>query len=82
MRDENAFPMLTVHLWDLRAQLEAQLRCLTKVHRWVDELPGPSAAERRTRKDEIIQNLTEIRDTAGTVRDAAVSAMVSAEETL
>ena len=82
MPDENAFPLLTIHLWDLRGQLEAQLRCLTKVQRWVDELPGLSDDERHTRKVETLQNLTEIRYTAGIVRDAAQSAMVSAEEAI
>ena len=71
---------LVLHLWDIRAQLEAQLRCLTKVHRWVDDLPTTPAPDRAALKAEILQNLTEIQSTCDIVRDASANAIAAAKQ--
>ena len=71
----DARSLLTANLWDLRAQVEAQLRCLTKVQRWADEFPSLSPGGRQWRKEEIAQNLREIRTTAETVADVAEAAI-------
>jgi hypothetical protein len=73
---------LALHLWDLRAQLEAQLRCLTKVHRWVDDFPTLPAEQRAQQKREILENLEEIRSTSEIVRGIATAAISAADESL
>jgi hypothetical protein len=73
-------PTLPVHLWDLRAQLEAQLRCLTKIQRWVDEFSALSPRQQSTRHREITENLTEILTTSDLVRRIAGDAISSIED--
>lgn len=70
---------LLAYLWDLRAQLEAQLRCLTKVQRWVAEFSTQPKLGRSVRRAEIIQNLSEIESTADVVRTVTAEAIVTIE---
>jgi len=72
-------PTLPPHLWDLRAQLEAQLRCLTKIQRWVDEFSALSPRQQATRSIEIVENLTEILTTSDVVRRVAGAAISTIE---
>ena len=72
-------PTLPAYLWDLRAQLEAQLRCLTKIQRWVDEFAALSPPQQSSRSSEIIENLTEILTTSDVVRRVTAEAISSIE---
>jgi hypothetical protein len=72
-------PTLPAYLWDLRAQLEAQLRCLTKIQRWVDEFSELSPRQQPGRSKEIIENLREILTTGDLVRRVTGEAIASVE---
>jgi hypothetical protein len=71
-------PTLSLVLWDLRAQFEAQIRRLGKIQKWVDEFATLPSEQQGARHDEIVQNLTEIVNTSKLVGQVGTSAIALA----
>jgi hypothetical protein len=65
---------LSAALWDLRAQVEAELRCLTKVHRLHDGGSEPGDKAR------IIAELRDVLRINNDIRTACEMAIVTADE--
>jgi hypothetical protein len=53
-------PLLPLYLWDLRAQVEAQLRSLTTLQRTYDHRVLLPAAQRADDKARLVADLSEI----------------------
>jgi hypothetical protein len=53
--------LLSVHLWDLRSQAEAKLRCLTRLQQMVAKFERSSSpTEREHLHKEIVKDLTDL----------------------
>jgi hypothetical protein len=74
-----ADPVLTLHLWDLRAQVEAQLRCLTTVQHKLDALPDSSATSFSADKAVIIKDLSDILAMNASIREVSQLALGQAQ---
>ena len=73
-------PLLSAHLWDLRAQAESKLRCLTRLQQLVAEYDlCADHAERRTKHQQIIKDLTDIVTISKALRLAADEAFAAAQ---
>lgn len=66
--------MLQLHVWDLRTQVEAQLRRLTGVQQLLDAMTQ-SADYRDVHKQRISQNLSEIQHANATIADVSAAAL-------
>ena len=66
--------MLQLHVWDLRTQVEAQLRRLTGVQQMLDAMTQ-SADNRDAHKQRINQNLIEIQHANATIADVSAAAL-------
>jgi hypothetical protein len=75
--ETNAF--LSLHLWDLRAQVEAQLRCLTTVQRINDNLPAGGDARRAHDRGRMIADLRDILRASDAIRAVCEQALEQAE---
>ncbi len=76
MPERRAVAVLDTHLWSLRAEVEAQLRTLTDIHRQIHYLPPRGDQAWSSRLDRITTDLTHIADAnriIGDLCDAAVS---------
>ena len=71
--------MLPLYLWDLRAQVEAQLRALTDVQRLLDALPTAGNGERERHTTRIVKDIQEILRANAAIREVTVTALDAAE---
>ena len=70
---------LPVYLWDLRAQVESQLRLLTGVQRLLDDLPvlrGTSASDATVG---IVRDLSLLVEANGNIREVSALALSAAQ---
>jgi hypothetical protein len=72
--------VLSAHLWDLRSQAEAKLRCLTRLQQMLAEYsnctdPGKRAVERAR----ILDDLKDVVTISNTLRSVAEQAFAAAE---
>jgi hypothetical protein len=60
--------LLSTHLWDVRASLEAQVRCLTTIQKNVTDFQKtPNEKERASLKGKILSDLAQIGQLSLTV---------------
>jgi hypothetical protein len=60
--------LLSTHLWDVRASLEAQVRCLTTIQKNLTAFhKAPNEQERATLRDKILSGLAQIGQSSLTV---------------
>jgi hypothetical protein len=71
--------MLRVYLWDLRAQAESKLRCLTRVQQLVDQFAVAPVARRPGLHDKLLQDLRDVVRITGTLQSVAEAALHAAE---
>ncbi|MGE3473150.1 MAG: hypothetical protein AB7O28_22575 [Vicinamibacterales bacterium] len=71
--------LLTAHLWDLRAQVESQLRCITKIHRRFEALAPKGSDRRAADKQAIVSDLSDVLTMAAAVRGVCESAIEAVE---
>jgi hypothetical protein len=69
-----AYQTLSLHLWDIRAQLEAQIRCLTKVHPTVDAWPNTNTGERIATRADLLKDFDDLVRATKLVADLATEA--------
>ena len=74
----NGDAFLTLHLWDLRAQVEAQLRRLTKVHTKLEKLGDRTAESFPGDKALIIEDLSDIVRMSANVSEVSQLALEQA----
>ena len=72
--------MLAPTLWDLRSQMEAQLRHLDKVQKWTNELSTLSGPRHFIRQNEIVESLSEILGLGDLIHDIAANAIAIAKQ--
>ncbi len=70
--------MLPLYLWDLRAQVESQLRMLTDVQRLLDLIATTPPAARTPHTAKIVSHLTEILNANAAIRDVTATALEAA----
>ena len=71
--------MLAAHLWDLRAQAEAKLRCLTRLQQQLADYDAArSERDRKEKHQHILRDLTDIVTISKALHDVAVRAMEEA----
>ena len=71
--------MLPLYLWDLRAQVEAQLRALTEVQRLLDVLATSPARTRNAHTSKILKDLQEILHANTAIREVTATALEAAQ---
>jgi hypothetical protein len=72
--------VLSAHLWDLRAQAEAKLRCLTRLQQLLAEhMRCTTAEDREEKREKILQDLTDIVTISKSLRSVAEQAFAAAE---
>ena len=75
MPDRRAVSLLDSHLWSLRAEVEAQLRMLTEIHRQVNHLPSRDDPQWGVQVDHIETELEHILDANVIIRELCVTAL-------
>jgi hypothetical protein len=71
--------MLSAHLWDLRAQAEAKLRCLTRLQQQVTEYDSSaSSTDRKEKHQHILKDLKDIVSISQGLHDVARLALQEA----
>lgn len=71
---------LTAYLWDLRAFLERQTRCIAAIQPLVEAVSQASPIDRMSLKRDIVRSLLEVQEISYSVRDSAASAIVATAE--
>ena len=72
--------LLSTHLWDLRSQAEAKLRCLTHLQQLLGDYERAMSAELRAlKRHTIINDLGEIVTLTKTLQAVADDALAAAE---
>lgn len=70
---------LTAHLWDLRAQAEAKLRCLTRLEQQIVEYGRfQNDNDRRVKRQHILTDLNDIVTISKSLHDVAAQALQEA----
>ena len=73
-------PLLSAHLWDLRSQAEAKLRCLTRLQQMVAEYEQCSnRMERVAKRKQILTDLNDIVTISKALRETADEAFAAAQ---
>jgi hypothetical protein len=70
--------MLPLYLWDLRAQVEAQLRALTEVQRLLDALATAPQRNQAAHTAKILKDLQEILNANAAIREVTATAIEAA----
>ena len=72
--------VLSAHLWDLRSQAEAKLRCLTRLQQTLTEYSTAANHESRAvKRDKILEDLRDIVTISVSLRSIAEQALAAAE---
>jgi len=69
---------LSAQLWDLRTQLEGQLRCLTKIHPSIDAWDTMDRATRAEKRSHVIKDLEDLIRMSTVVAQVATEARIVA----
>jgi hypothetical protein len=70
---------LSAHLWDLRANAEAKLRCLTRLQQLLATYDKSSnAADRAKKRKEIMRDVTDLAEIGESLRSVAKEAVKTA----
>jgi ribosomal 50S subunit-associated protein YjgA (DUF615 family) len=78
-RRTKATASLSAYLWDLRAQAEAKLRCLTRLQQTISELEEGHNTDARAQKvQHILKDLTDIVTIRKSLHDVASCALQEA----
>jgi hypothetical protein len=73
--------VLAAYLWDLRAQAEAKLRCLTRLQQQLAEYDNVrSEIDRKEKHQHILRDLTDIVTISKALHEVAVRALDEANE--
>jgi hypothetical protein len=76
-----AADVLSAHLWDLRSQAEAKLRCLTRVQQLLDEYAlQPSNANAPDQRTKILEDVTDLVTISGRLQATSAEALEAARE--
>ena len=75
MPDRRAVSVLDTHLWSLRAEVEAQLRSLTEVHRQIHHLSRRDDPQWTSQVARIAAHLEQILDGNVVIRELCVTAL-------
>jgi hypothetical protein len=67
--------LISLHLWDLRAQVESQLRCLRKTHRLYEQLPPAGDPQRAINLREMRTDMADVITANGSVRGVAMETL-------
>jgi hypothetical protein len=67
--------VISLYLWDLRAQVESQLRCLTKIHRTYEKLPLTGDVRRAYDTRQMLADLADVLTMNGSVRGVCEDAI-------
>lgn len=67
--------LFPLYLWDLRTQVESQLRCLTKIHQMYEKLPPRGDAARATQLREIEEDLKDVAAANAVIRTLSTEAL-------
>jgi len=71
---------LSAHLWDLRSQAEAKLRCLTKLQQTLAEYATCTGTQTRAlKRAQILEDLKDIVTISHSLRSVAEQAFAAAE---
>ena len=71
---------LSAHLWDLRSQAEAKLRCLTKLQLALAEYSACAGAQTRAlKRARILEDLKDIVTISGSLRSVSEQAFAAAK---
>jgi hypothetical protein len=70
--------LLPLYLWDLRAQVEAQLRRLTDVQRHLEAMPQDTREKRRQHLARIVQDLSDLLEENASIRQVSNEALEAA----
>ena len=71
---------LSAHLWDLRSQAEAKLRCLTRLQQTLAEYSACAGTETRAlKRAKILEDLKDIVTISHSLRSVAEQAFTAAE---
>ncbi len=62
-------------LWDLRAQVESQLRCLTKIHRMCEQLPPSGDPKRAADVRDMQKDMADVLALNASTRGVATEAL-------
>ena len=74
---------LSAHLWDLRSQAEAKLRCLTKLQQTLAEYSACTSPQTRAvKRAHILEDLKDIVTISRSLRSVAEQAFAAAESLL
>ena len=69
---------LSLQLWDLRTQLEGQLRCLTKIHPSIDAWATTGSSMRSEKRTQVIKDLDDLIRMSTVVSEVAADARIVA----
>lgn len=73
--------ILAAHLWDLRSQAEAKLRCLTRVQQMLDEYAlRPSTADAPDHRAKILEDVTDLVAISEQLQAISTEALEAARE--
>jgi len=78
MPDREHIALLQAHLWALRAEVESQVRNLTKVHRELDTLPERGDVRRDAESERLVIDVEQILDANRTIRALCETAVEQA----
>ena len=71
---------LSAHLWDLRSQAEAKLRCLTKLQQTLTEYSSCAGTQTRSlKRAQILEDLKDIVTISHSLRSVAEQAFAAAK---
>ena len=71
---------LSLHLWDLRSQLEGQVRCLTKIHPSIDAWGAMDASRRFETRVQVLKDLEDLIRISTLVGNVATEALAVAAD--
>jgi hypothetical protein len=67
-------------LWDLRAQAESKLRCLTRVQQLLAVYERSDTQGRKKKRDEILKDLTDVVTISKALRSLSEEALAAARK--
>ena len=78
---QTAAAVLAAHLWDLRSQAEAKLRCLTRVQKMLDEYAlRPSTRNAPDHRAKILEDVTDLVAISGHLQTTSAEALEAARQ--
>lgn len=76
----NTIEVLSVHMWDLRAQTEATLRSLTRIQSMLTEYAQASGASAVEIRDTLLADLADVVTISGHLQTTSTDALDAARQ--